>query len=77
MMALTGCGLYDANSGSGGGGGGSSGGGSSAYCSTGYCYSYNEGICCAKAYAYGCKGSCYTYAGATSAGCYSFKTTCY
>ena len=48
---------------------------STPYCSTGFCYSYLEQICCAKSSPYACKGGCYTYSG--GGGCSSYRTQCY
>lgn len=45
------------------------------YCSTGYCYSYLEAICCPRSAQYACNGKCYTYSGGGS--CTNYKTTCY
>ncbi len=69
--ADTGCGPYSSDS----GGSSSGGGGSSAYCNTGYCYSYLEGVCCPRSSQYACNGQCYSYSG--GGGCSSYKTTCY
>ena len=57
------------------GGGGGGGGGTTAYCSTGFCYSYLERICCPRSAPYACHGSCYTYSG--GGGCADYRTTCY
>lgn len=45
------------------------------YCSTGFCYSYLEQICCHRSYPYACNGKCYSYSG--GGGCTNYKTTCY
>ena len=45
------------------------------YCSTGQCYSFLEGICCAKSEPYACGGKCYSYSGGGS--CTSYRTQCY
>lgn len=71
IVMLTSCGLTDNGGGTSGGGGGGGG----AYCSTGYCYSYLEAVCCPRSAPYACGGSCYTYSG--GGGCSSYRTTCY
>lgn len=72
FLALVSCSSNDEYKNSSTGGSGSSGG---AYCYTGYCYSYLEGVCCPRSAPYACNGYCYTYSG--GGGCSSYKTTCY